>query len=602
MGIRHTIVSWTRSLSGRVLISIVLIHVVLMTGLFHSVLRLVENNYTEQFVDDIRTDSQRVSQLVTYEIINNDLEKLKKFSEDLLLGGDLVSIVIKNKFGKIIYPEGTQLNEKFQEDFFFGDNGNNLYFIKSRLIANDARVVGSLQLAYDETTTIEEVDVLYKNGFVIAAIYLFIVIVFMGAVDTYLTQPLRNLTRGANRIASGKYNESFKISTNVNEVKILADSLEVMRNELVSRGEKLSDRERRIRALVNSITDAVIVCDLDGNMESVNHAAATLTSYSIEFLAKNNIGELLSFAEVSNTIKNPNADKVYETLLIDKNGEKIPVEVNVSGLTQRQGVLLIVLLRDIRDRKRNEMERYQYYNDMAHAGRLGIMGEMAAGIAHELNQPLGAISLYLQGCIRSFDSNAVDLQEIMYAINSADEQATRAAGIIRRIKGFVRKETENGNLEVVDANMLIKRSVEFVLLDTKYSIIQPELVLTSRMLEVKVDSLQIEQVLVNLIRNAIEAILSQNERSYFLKISSDIDVDGNIKICVTDSGSGVESKNINKIFDTYFSTKEDGLGMGLAICRSIIEEHDGVLQYAPSVNYGSEFYFTLPLYVANFAK
>ncbi len=601
MDLRHTITSWARSLSGRVLISIVLIHVVLMTGLFHSVLRLVENNYTEQFIDDIRTDSQRVSQLITYEIVNNDFDKLKQFAENLLLGGDLVSIVIKNQLGKIIYPDTVKFENKFYEDFFFGDNDDDLYFIKSRLVASDGKVVGNLQLAYDETSTIEEVDVLYQNGLVIAAIYLFIVIVFMGAIDTYLTQPLRNLTHGANRIASGKYNQSFLISTNVNEVKILADSLEVMRSELVSRGEKLSDRERRIRALVNSITDAVIVCDLHGNMESVNRAATTLTSYSIEFLAKNNIGQLISFTQVFNCIKNPKADKIYETLLIDKNGDEIPVEVNVSELTQRQGVLLIVLLRDIRDRKRNEMERYQYYNDMAHAGRLGIMGEMAAGIAHELNQPLGAISLYLQGCMRSFDSSSVDLQEIMYAIKAADEQATRAAGIIRRIKGFVRKDTENENLEVVDANLLIKRSVEFVLLDTKYSIIQPELVLTSRILEVKVDSLQIEQVLVNLIRNAIEAILNQAEKPFYLKISSDIDTDGNIKICVIDSGSGVESKNIDKIFDTYFSTKEDGLGMGLAICRSIIEEHDGVLQYTPRMDCGSEFYFTLPLYEAKSA-
>jgi C4-dicarboxylate-specific signal transduction histidine kinase len=250
----------------------------------------------------------------------------------------------------------------------------------------------------------------------------------------------------------------------------------------------------------------------------------------------------------------------------------------------------------VRERKRSEKARYQYYNDMAHAGRLGIMGEMAAGIAHELNQPLAAISLYLQGCLRRSEPESISREEMLYAIKAADEQATRAAGIIRRIKSFVRKEVENENLEIVDINLLIKRSVEFVLLDTKYTHIQPELLLASHSLKVKVDSLEIEQVLVNLIRNAIEAIVLHGSTPYFLKIHSNVDIDGNITVSVIDSGCGIECKNRDKIFDTYFTTKADGLGMGLAICRSIIEEHDGVLQYKPGEGGGAVFYFSLPLY------
>ncbi len=598
MDIRHTLVSWARSLSGRVLISIVLIHLVLMTGLFHSILRLVENNYTDQFIDDIRTDSQRVTQLVIFELQNGDLEQIRQFSENLLLGGQLVVIDIKNSFGKFVYPADEQFRNKykFHEDFFFGDNDDNLYFIKSRLVTNDGRYIGSLQLAYDEHSTLEEVKKLYRSGIIIAAIYLFIVIVFTGAIDMYLTKPLRNLTRDANRIASGQYREQFSITTNVNEVKLLAESLELMRNELVKRGEKLADREKRLRVLVNSISDAVIVCDQYGKMESVNHAVTSFTGYGMNDLENENIARLINFNEVVASIKKPDAERIFETIVRDKAGVEIPVDVNVSELQQGNSHLLLVLIRDIRERKRNEIARHDYYNEMAQAGRLGIMGEMAAGIAHELNQPLAAISLYLQGCMRVTEPNKIDIDEMLYAIKAADEQASRAAGIIRRMKGYVRKEVDNDNLEVVDTNVLIKRSVEFVLLDTKYSFIQPELLLTARTLEAKVDCLQIEQVLVNLIRNAIEAILSQSYQPHYLKIRSEIDIDGNIKICVIDSGCGVDNKNADKIFDTYFSTKVDGLGMGLAICRSIIEEHDGILQYRPSSSIGSEFYFTLPLH------
>ena len=598
MDIRQVVVSWAHSLSGRVLISILLIHLVLLAALFYSVLKLVENNYTEQFIDDVRTDSLRVSQLIILELENRDLSQLKAFSENLLLGGQLVSIAIRYPNGKSFYLSNASMKsqENFKEDFFFGDNGDSLYYIKTPLTTKQGEFIGDLQLTYDEVPTLDEIQNLYRNGLIITAIYMLIIIIFTGAVDTYITQPLRDLTKDANRIAAGKYKERFVISTNINEVKLLADSLELMRSELVARGEKLADREKRIAALVDSIADAVIVCNKRGYLESVNSAVTSITGYSIEDLAEENIYSLINFDEVIKRLNKPQSERLYETVAIAKDGKEIPVEVNVSELRQEHKTLMLVLLRDIRERKRSEIERYKYHNDMAHAGRLGIMGEMAAGIAHEINQPLAAINLYLQGCIRRYECEEISKRDVLYAIKSADEQATRAAIIIKKMKSFVRKESENENFEVVDINALIKRSADFILLDPKYSIIEPEFLLTSCTLMARVDSLQIEQVLVNLIRNAIEAIFSKIVNPYFLKIYSEINSDGYIKVSVIDSGSGVDPKNIDKIFDTYFTTKKNGLGMGLAICRSIIEEHDGVLQYAPGTNSGSIFYFTLPLH------
>ncbi|VAW60103.1 hypothetical protein MNBD_GAMMA08-1913 [hydrothermal vent metagenome] len=598
MDIRQVVVSWAHSLSGRVLISILLIHLVLLAALFYSVLKLVENNYTEQFIDDVRTDSLRVSQLIILELESRDLSQLKAFSENLLLGGQLVSIAIRYPNGKSLYLSNASMKSQknFKEDFFFGDNGDNLYYIKTPLTTKQGEFIGDLQLTYDEVPTLDEIQNLYRNGLIITAIYMLIIIIFTGAVDTYITQPLRDLTKDANRIAAGKYKERFVISTNINEVKLLADSLELMRSELVARGEKLADREKRIAALVDSIADAVIVCNKRGYLESVNSAVTSITGYSIEDLAEENIYSLINFDEVIKRLNKPQSERLYETVAIAKDGKEIPVEVNVSELRQEHKTLMLVLLRDIRERKRSEIERYKYHNDMAHAGRLGIMGEMAAGIAHEINQPLAAINLYLQGCIRRYEREEISKRDVLYAIKSADEQATRAAIIIKKMKSFVRKESENENFEVVDINALIKRSADFILLDPKYSIIEPEFLLTSCTLMAKVDSLQIEQVLVNLIRNAIEAIFFKIVNPYFLKIYSEINSDGYIKVSVIDSGSGVDSKNIDKIFDTYFTTKKNGLGMGLAICRSIIEEHDGVLQYAPGTNSGSIFYFTLPLH------
>ena len=280
---------------------------------------------------------------------------------------------------------------------------------------------------------------------------------------------------------------------------------------------------------------------------------------------------------VRQCIKRPAYARLYETVVLHRIGSKVPVEINISELQQGDSQLLPVVLRDINERKRSEIERQQYYSEMAHAGRLSIMGEMAAGLAHELNQPLAAISLYLQGCMRHCLPEKTECQAVYHAVNEADEQAMRAAGIIRRIRNFVRKEEKDKNLEIVDMNKLIRRSVEFVMLDKKYSIVQPELILTQWSLLVKVDGLQIEQVLVNLIRNAIEAMSSQNIGQMSLKILSEINAEGVVQVSIIDSGDGVSEENFNKIFDTYFTTKTEGLGMGLAVTvpslKSIMEPY-----------------------------
>jgi len=451
-----------------------------------------------------------------------------------------------------------------------------------------------LQLAYDELQTQEEINALYRNGLMISAAYLLAVLFLIGIIDAYLTQPIRNLTRDANRIADGRFDKHFYIDTSVNEVKQLADSLEIMRKELLDRGEKLSDRKKYLTALVDNIADAVIVCDLDGNIDSANQTATRLVEYILEELLEKNLNQIINFEVIRQCIKRPASERLYETFALHRNGSKVPIEVNVSELQQGDKKLLLVVLRDISERKRNELERQQYYSEMAHAGRLSIMGEMAAGLAHELNQPLAAISLYLQGCMRYCLPDKEKCREVFHAVKGADEQAQRAAEIIRRIKNFTRSETRDKSLELVDINTLIRRSVRFIMLDKNYLAVQPELSLGHSPLLTKVDAIQIEQVLVNLIRNAVEAMSDQQEDLISLKISSDINAKGQVQVNIADSGEGVSKEHIDKVFDTYFTTKTEGMGMGLAISRSIIEEHNGELWCNHGIKHGSEFCFTLP--------
>ncbi len=600
MDIWHTVSSWRRSLAGKILTSMLAIHLVLFSILFYSVLNIVKNNHTEQFIDYVRTDNQRVNELIMYKLQNGDLKKLTAFVEDLLLGGQPVALTITNSSGKFIYPpeKNSQKEGVSKEDFFFGENGDDLYYINSAITSGKGERIAQMQLTYDEAPILDELSELYRNAGIIGLMYLFIVFVSTGVIEFYVIRPLSNLTKGANRIASGKYDEHFCNDTRIEEVEQLTNSLETMRNELVMRGKKLSDSEQRLMTLVDNIADAVIVCDLQGSIISSNRALSQIIGNASGNLIDSNINKLISFNAVLKSIKKPASERLYETAILRGDNTKVSVEVNVSELQQDKKHLLLVLLRDISERKRGEFERQQYYSEMAHAGRLSIMGEMAVGLAHELNQPLAAISLYLQGCLRLQVPDSAEFKSMKHAVKEAEEQATRAAGIIRRIRSFVRKESVTEDFQVVDINKLIQRSVEFSMLDKKYAVFHPDLEFAQWSLLAKVDGLQIELVLVNLIRNAIDAMSHLPVDKIELKILSAINANGFIQITVVDSGEGVLEGNIEKIFDTYFTTKNEGLGMGLAISRSIIEGHDGDLWCSSRGEGGSEFCFTLPLYSA----
>ncbi len=578
------------------------LHLLLLAIPFYSILLLVKNNYTEQFIDHIRTDNHRIADLISNALQQGNPQHLSHLIDSILTGGQPVSIVIKNPSGIIIYPENIPESEQAQsilkEDFFFGENFDTLYYINSSLSSDDGNYAGMLQMAFDESLTVDEINKLDRVGIIISVAYIFIVLIFIGIIDRVFTQPLRNLTNGANKISSGKLDEQFYINSNVYEVKTLSHSLEIMRNKLVNRGKQLADKEKRIRIMLNNIADAVIVCDSNGNIESANNAVNHIFGYNINRIIETNIFKIINFDELKKNINKPTSERFCEMTAFDINNNKIPVEAHINQLEHDNQSLFLILIRDIRERIKNERQRQQHYIQLNHAGRLNIMGEMATGLAHELNQPLAAISLYLQGCLRRSSSDENINHEIINAVKSADEQAKRAAGIIRRIKEFSHKENEKFDYKVEDINKLIQRSITFVLLDQKYSMLQPQLSLTQTALQVKVDSLQIEQVLVNLIRNAFEAMNDQNIKNPTLSISTDKDSQNYVEVCIADSGNGVSTENINRIFETYYTTKSDGLGMGLSICKSIIAEHNGTLFYRQGDNQGAEFCFKLPLFAS----
>jgi len=222
------------------------------------------------------------------------------------------------------------------------------------------------------------------------------------------------------------------------------------------------------------------------------------------------------------------------------------------------------------------------------------MGEMASGLAHELNQPLSAINTYVLGCIRRINMGTDEPEDILNALQLTVQQAERADNIIRRLRSFVRKGESHKTYS--DINHLVNEVSSFLEIQLKNSRATLTLDLERQLPPVLADIIQIEQVLINLLKNALEAMPDRDSPT--VQVSTKQLDNTQIELCVIDSGDGISEDKLKRVFNPFFTTKSSGMGMGLSISHSIIEAHNGKL-YAENhiknqVTTGAKFCFTLP--------
>jgi two-component system sensor kinase FixL len=256
---------------------------------------------------------------------------------------------------------------------------------------------------------------------------------------------------------------------------------------------------------------------------------------------------------------------------------------------------------DITDQRRAESEAHRALERMNNVSRLATMGEMAAGISHELNQPLAAIANYAQACARLLRLPAPDMPEISGALEQISGQALRAGEIIRRIRSLVRNE--DVRRESQDINDLIREVHALLASDARVHDGRLELDLAPTLPSVIVDGVQIQQVLMNLVHNAFEAQGPEfargntNGATFEVRIATRPTEAGDVEVSVSDLGPGLPGEVEQKIFEPFFTTKPTGTGLGLAISRSIIKAHDARLGYRANQPRGACFYFVLPAQV-----
>jgi len=229
---------------------------------------------------------------------------------------------------------------------------------------------------------------------------------------------------------------------------------------------------------------------------------------------------------------------------------------------------------------------------MMHVSRLATMGEMATGIAHELNQPLAAITTYAQAASRLLRASPPGLDDVDEALQQIAVQGLRAGEIIRRLRSLVRnRETQR---EPAQINGLIEELGTLTRADARLNDVRITLDLAADLPFAEVDRIQIQQVLLNLVGNAVQALESKSSAEREVVISTQLNAEGDIEVRVQDTGPGVSNDMRGRLFLPFATTKDGGTGLGLAISRSIIEAHKGKLEYTPNLPRGACFVFRLP--------
>jgi PAS domain S-box-containing protein len=288
-------------------------------------------------------------------------------------------------------------------------------------------------------------------------------------------------------------------------------------------------------------------------------------------------------------------DFSLEKRLIRKDGSMIWVNFTVSpiwtfGEISKQHV---VILEDITERKKLEKEAREHRERLAHVTRLNTMGEVATGLAHEINQPLATITncCYLAE-VTLGSAGTMDTERLRELITTSAEQVMRAGKIIERLRRLV--ENRAPVRSRIDIGESIREVVRMLDLDLRSSEVRVELREDHLPAVAFVDDIQIQQVLMNLLRNALDATRETERDQQTLEISTSRTTDRLIEIAVCDSGTGISGESADHVFDAFYTTKADGMGIGLAISQTIIESHGGRLWLTPNSDCGVTFYFTLP--------
>jgi two-component system sensor kinase FixL len=357
-----------------------------------------------------------------------------------------------------------------------------------------------------------------------------------------------------------------------------------------------------LRALLDAAVDAVIVMDGNGQVETFNRAAEQMFGFAAADVLGHNVSMLMPEPDRSahdGYLRRYLATGQARIIGIGReiharrgDGSVFPASLAVGRVPGADPPRFVGFIRDISERVAAERAAVQAQERLTHVARLSTMGEMAAGLAHEINQPLAAITTYAQACQHLLaKGEAADSEDIRESLVQISRQALRAGEVIRRLRAFV--ANRDVRQEPIACNRLVEDLVSLARPDFRAHDVRLILNVDPELPGVMADAVQLQQVLINLFRNAIDATLQSGatQREVTLRVHA---VPDGVEISVHDHGAGVESVALANLFNPFFTTKANGTGLGLAISRTIVNAHGGKLAHRPEPGGGACFYFTLP--------
>jgi C4-dicarboxylate-specific signal transduction histidine kinase len=288
-----------------------------------------------------------------------------------------------------------------------------------------------------------------------------------------------------------------------------------------------------------------------------------------------------------------------ELLGLRKDGEEFSIEISLGPVETHEGLMVTAAIRDITKRKHEEdilkkveAETTRLRNELAHVNRVGTVDALASAIAHEINQPLAAILSNAQAAIRFLNDDQPDIKEIRETLIDIVKDDKRAGEIIRQIRGLVKKEVLSN--KPYKLNGIIKNVLKLL----HSEIVIQDIILTtdldSGIKTLSGDSIQMQQVILNILMNAIEAVKEQTADTRSIKISTRVDGENGVFVSITDTGPGIREDKMEKIFDSFHTTKSEGMGLGLSLCHSIVDASGGNLQAENSPEGGAKLTIWLP--------
>lgn len=559
-----------------------IVFIIVLLGILTTI--FVQISLTKTLSEELRERGQVISRNVAASIIESILiedmvyvhrlvENTKKTEKDVkyIYITDATGKVLVHTFEGGFPVELLSVQIDLENNSHLLDTGDGIVIDFTAPIL-DGRA-GFVHIGMDETSMNNKINQTSSTIITITLIVGALGVLMAYIAGNYLTRPIRSLVKGTEEI--GKGNLGYQIKTDsTDEINILSNAFNKMSYNLNTGINELRESEERYRRLVDSISDAVILIDSQKKILSWNSGAQKIFGYCLEEVAGSKINILFYSMNEADNLEIPGGENVFKR----KDGSNFPGLISNKPLQDSRNAGNVLVIKDIKEQK--EMANLEKL--LMRSEKLFTLGKLAAGVAHEINNPLTAISLHTQIMLRKTWDEKTDSR-----LKIINKETNRAAGIVKRLLEFAHQsEPKIGSVDINSEIDIVLNVLEPQLNSTKITTDLMPLPL------IMADGEQIQQVIMNMLTNSIQSITTDGE--IIIKTAAKND---HIEISIIDNGCGIPQDNIGRVFDPFFTTKKsgEGTGLGLSICYGIIKKHNGLIDVKSRVGTGTTFTIRLPI-------